>query len=81
MAQRLVPGGASTVSALMMGFAWGAGALMTPIAGAMSEKFGFARALMMAALVPLASAALLWFYPKDGRAPAARVQEALAVAD
>jgi MFS transporter, FSR family, fosmidomycin resistance protein len=81
MAQRLVPGGASTVSALMMGFAWGAGALMTPIAGAMSEKFGFARALMMAALVPLLSAALLWFYPKDRRAPAARAREALAVAD
>jgi MFS transporter, FSR family, fosmidomycin resistance protein len=81
MAQRLVPGGASTVSALMMGFAWGAGALMTPIAGAMSERFGFARALTMAALVPLVSAALLWFYPKDGRAPAARAREALAVAD
>jgi MFS transporter, FSR family, fosmidomycin resistance protein len=81
MAQRLVPGGASTVSALMMGFAWGAGALMTPIAGAMSERFGFARALMMAALVPLVSAALMWFYPKDERAHAARAREALAVAD
>jgi FSR family fosmidomycin resistance protein-like MFS transporter len=81
MAQRLVPGGASTVSALMMGFAWGAGALMTPIAGAMSERFGFARALTMAAAVPLISAALLWFYPKDEQAPAARAREALAVAD
>jgi MFS transporter, FSR family, fosmidomycin resistance protein len=81
MAQRLVPGGASTVSALMMGFAWGAGALMTPITGAMSEKFGFARALMMAAVVPLASAALLWFYPKDEQRSAARAREALAVAD
>src|SRR6266498_1227173 len=81
MAQRLVPGGASTVSALMMGLAWGAGALMTPIAGAMSERFGFARALMMAALVPLVSAALMWFYPKDERAPAAQAREALAVAD
>jgi len=81
MAQRLVPGGASTVSALMMGFAWGAGALMTPIVGAMSERFGFARALMVAALVPLASAALLWLYPKDGQAAAARAREAFAVAD
>jgi FSR family fosmidomycin resistance protein-like MFS transporter len=81
MAQRLVPGGASTVSALMMGFAWGAGALMTPIAGAMSESFGFARALMIAAVVPLISAALLWFYPKDEQTSAARAQEALAVAD
>lgn len=80
MAQRLVPGGASTVSALMMGFAWGAGALMTPIAGAMSEKFGFARALTMAAVVPLVSAALLWFYPKDD-AYTERARGALAVAD
>jgi MFS transporter, FSR family, fosmidomycin resistance protein len=81
MAQRLVPGGASTVSALMMGFAWGAGALMTPIAGAMSEKFGFARALTMAAAVPLVSAALLWLYPKDEQAYAARARGALAIAD
>jgi MFS family permease len=65
----------------MMGFAWGAGALMTTIAGAMSEKFGFARALMIAAVVPLASAALLWFYPKDEQTSAARAREALAVAD
>src|SRR5574341_452790 len=63
MAQRLVPGGASTVSALMMGFAWGAGALMTPMVGVMSERYGFTRALMLAALLPLVSAALLWLYP------------------
>jgi FSR family fosmidomycin resistance protein-like MFS transporter len=81
MAQRLVPGGASTVSALMMGFAWGAGALMTPITGAMSERFGFAHALTIAAVIPLVSAALLWFYPKDEQAYAARAQEALAVGD
>src|SRR5262245_17495278 len=81
MAQRLVPAGASTVSALMMGFAWGAGALMTPMTGAMSEKFGFARALAMVAVFPLFSAALLWLYPKDERAASARIREALAVAD
>jgi FSR family fosmidomycin resistance protein-like MFS transporter len=81
MAQRLVPAGASTVSALMMGFAWGAGALMTPLVGTMSEKFGFARALAMIAVLPLVSAALLWLYPKDERAAGARVREALAVGD
>src|SRR5215510_1545511 len=79
MAQRLVPAGASTVSALMMGFAWGAGALMTPIVGAMSEKFGFARALAMVAVFPLLSAALLWLYPKDGEVAGARARAALAV--
>jgi MFS transporter, FSR family, fosmidomycin resistance protein len=81
MAQRLVPGGASMVSALMMGFAWGAGALMTPITGAISERFGFARALTMAAVVPLVSAALLWFYPKDEHAYTEQARGALAVAD
>ncbi len=81
MAQRLVPGGASTVSALMMGFAWGAGALMTPMVGVMSERYGFTRALMLAALLPLISAALLWFYPKDGQAVHAGAREALAVGD
>jgi FSR family fosmidomycin resistance protein-like MFS transporter len=67
MAQRLAPGGASTVSALMMGFAWGAGGLLTPIVGVMSERIGFTRALAMVAVAPLASAALLWRYPKDGQ--------------
>ncbi len=67
MAQRLVPGGASTVSALMMGFAWGAGALMTPIVGMLCERYGFSRALMMMSLAPLISAALMWRYPNDER--------------
>jgi FSR family fosmidomycin resistance protein-like MFS transporter len=81
MAQRLVPGGASTVSALMMGFAWGAGALMTPMVGMMSERFGFTRALTVMAILPLGSAALLWLYPKDELAAQARVRAALAAGD
>ena len=81
MAQRLVPGGASTVSALMMGFAWGAGALMTPIVGVMSERYGFTRALLIAALIPLVSATLLWRYPRDARAVDFSSNEALAVGD
>jgi FSR family fosmidomycin resistance protein-like MFS transporter len=81
MAQRLVPGGSSTVSALMMGFAWGAGALMTPLVGVMSERYGFARALTMIAIMPLISAALLWRYPKDGREIILPAREALAVGD
>jgi FSR family fosmidomycin resistance protein-like MFS transporter len=81
MAQRLVPGGASTVSALMMGFAWGAGALMTPLVGAASERYGFTRALLMTAFLPLISAALLWLYPKDEHVAQSRRREALAVGD
>lgn len=81
MAQRLVPGAASTVSALMMGFAWGAGALMTPLAGILCENIGFTRGLAALALLPLISGGLLWFYPKDGQPAPARAREALAVGD
>lgn len=65
MAQRLVPGGTSTVSALVMGFAWGAGALLTPIAGALSAQLGFTRALLVMSLLPLVAAGLLQFYPRS----------------
>jgi MFS transporter, FSR family, fosmidomycin resistance protein len=85
MAQRLVPGGASTVSALMMGFAWGAGALLTPLAGALSQRYGFTRALMLMSILPLVSALLLWRYPKDkqvaGLSPNEAPNEAVAVGD
>ncbi|MFN7944318.1 MAG: MFS transporter [Blastocatellia bacterium] len=85
MAQRLVPDGASTVSALMMGFAWGAGALLAPVTGVMSVRFGFVSALMVMAVLPLASAVLLWRYPKDvihARAASVNVAEkAMAAGD
>ena len=45
MAQRLVPDGASTVSALMMGFAWGMGALLVPLTGVLSDSFGLQAAM------------------------------------
>jgi FSR family fosmidomycin resistance protein-like MFS transporter len=84
MAQRLVPGGASTVSALMMGFAWGAGALLAPVTGSLSEHYGFLPALLGMSLLPLISAALLWFYPADRPRvvpPTTEATEALAMGD
>lgn len=81
MAQRLVPGGASTVSALMMGFAWGAGALMAPLTGVLSARVGFFAALLAVSFLPLISGALLWRYPKDEDVARARVREALAMGD
>lgn len=81
MAQRLVPGGASTVSALMMGFAWGAGALLAPVTGKLSEHYGFLPALTLMSLLPLLSAALLWRYPRDGQAQAVPTAAALAMGD
>jgi FSR family fosmidomycin resistance protein-like MFS transporter len=67
MAQRLVPGGASTVSALMMGFAWGAGALCAPLVGLLSSSIGFARALTMVTFLPLFAMLFLSRFPKDER--------------
>lgn len=40
MAQKLVRRGASTVSALMMGFAWGVGGLFVPLVGWLSDAYG-----------------------------------------
>lgn len=86
MAQRLVPHGASTVSALLMGFAWGAGALMAPFFGALSERVGLTPALIAASSLAIFSAALMWRYPKDADArPQASLElasrEAMAVGD
>ena len=51
MAQRLAPEGASTVSALMMGFAWGIGGLFVPVTGLMSDLFGLQAAMTGIALL------------------------------
>jgi FSR family fosmidomycin resistance protein-like MFS transporter len=81
MAQRLVPGGASTVSALMMGFAWGMGAMLSPITGALSTRIGFTRALIMISVLPFIAGALMWRFPKDESGVKAAPREALAVGD
>ncbi len=65
MAQRLVPGGASTVSALMMGFAWGAGGLLTPLTGLLSSQIGFTRALFFISVLPFVASLFLILFPRD----------------
>ncbi|HEY3128661.1 MAG TPA: MFS transporter [Acidobacteriota bacterium] len=57
MAQKLVPEGASTVSALMMGFAWGIGGLFVPLTGLCSDFFGMQAT--MASIVLLAIPGLI----------------------
>jgi FSR family fosmidomycin resistance protein-like MFS transporter len=59
MAQRMVPEGASTVSALLMGFAWGIGGATLPLIGVMSDTFGLQGTLILLVLfcipgIPLA---------------------------
>lgn len=46
MAQRLIPEGAGTVSALMMGFAWGVGGLFVPLVGSLSDLYGLQQTLI-----------------------------------
>jgi MFS transporter, FSR family, fosmidomycin resistance protein len=58
MGQRLVPGQAGTVSALLMGFAWGsAGLIFIPLTGLIADYWGLHTALALVSGLPL----LGWF--------------------
>ncbi len=79
MGQELLPRHASTVSGLVMGFAWGIGGLGATGLGAvadywaasMGELAGLAQALDLVPLLPLAAAALAMGLPVKRLAPAA----------
>jgi FSR family fosmidomycin resistance protein-like MFS transporter len=66
IAQELVPSQAGTVSALMMGFAWGAaGMIFIPLTGWASDHFGMQAALGSLALFPVIGFFLTLKLPKD----------------
>jgi len=54
--QQLAPVSAATVSSLMMGFAWGSGALMAPLVGLLGDRAGLNNALLVMAFMPLVAA-------------------------
>lgn len=66
--QALAPVSAATVSALMMGFAWGTGGMTVPLTGWVADRIGIEPTLMMLAFVPLAAAACALPLP-DRRRP------------
>ncbi len=66
-AQMLAPVGAATVSSLMMGFAWGVGAVMVPLVGLLGDVMGLPRALLCISGVPLLAAALAAQLPERAR--------------
>jgi len=69
MGQQLVPGQAGTVSALLMGFAWGmAGFLFIPLIGKISDVVGLHNTLLSLTIFPLIGFFLTLTYPKDVRA-------------
>ena len=64
MAQDLVPGQSGTVSALMMGFAWGmAGLIFIPLIGWAADQAGLHTVLWGVILLPLAGFLLAWKLP------------------
>jgi len=70
--QALAPVSAATVSALMMGFAWGTGGMTVPLTGWVADRIGIEPTLMALSFVPLAAAACALPLP-DRRGPSAPV--------
>jgi FSR family fosmidomycin resistance protein-like MFS transporter len=69
MAQDLAPKQAGTVSALMMGFAWGmAGFIFVPLTGWLSDRITMHYALMSLTVFPLVGFLLSWRLPKHATA-------------
>lgn len=76
MAQELVPEGASTVSALMMGFAWGMGGAFVPLVGIFGEYLGLQLTLTGLVSLTLAGFILCFVLPDQGKGYPARITEA-----
>ena len=63
-AQELFPGNVSTVSSLMIGFAWGvAGLALTPL-GALADRVGVPTTLTVLAFASLGGMLLTWALPR-----------------
>jgi FSR family fosmidomycin resistance protein-like MFS transporter len=80
MAQELVPGQTSTVSALMMGAAWGVGALAPQALSNFVPAFGFRNVLMAASAVTMVTALLAYLLPREEPIHRAVVDNDLAAA-
>lgn len=68
-AQESIPGRTGLVSGLVMGLAWGVGGFaLTPI-GWLADRLGLVPVMSVVALLPLAAAGLMLFYPSAAKAP------------
>ena len=65
MAQELAPGRTSTVSALMMGAAWGVGALAPPLLDNLVPALGFRNVLALMSGATLLTVLFAYFLPAD----------------
>jgi len=80
MAQELVPGQTSTVSALMMGAAWGVGALAPPLLNSLVPVVGRRNVLVVAAAATMLSAVCAYLLPREERRHKEVVETDLATA-
>jgi len=64
-AQELAPRETSTVSALMMGFAWGVGSMAPALGEPLTRPFGFEGVLAAMATFPFATSLLALWIPED----------------
>ncbi|MBS1826619.1 MAG: MFS transporter [Acidobacteria bacterium] len=65
MAQNLAPGQSGTISALMMGFAWGmAGIIFIPLAGWLADRYTLGMVLQVLTLFPVLGFLLAFRLPK-----------------
>jgi len=74
MGQELAPKGRSMVASLMMGFAFGLGGTMTPVAGALADAFSIRSVLAGVAVIPALLVGLVYFLP-EFREKALRVDD------
>jgi MFS transporter, FSR family, fosmidomycin resistance protein len=64
MGQSIVPHAISTVSSLMMGFGWGVGGMLVPLAGRLADLTSIQETLRMLAFVPILYGVLAWKLPR-----------------
>jgi len=64
MAQELAPRGKSMVSSLMMGLAFGTGAMMTPLTGKLADILSIRPILGTLAMIPILTIALIYRLPE-----------------
>jgi len=77
-AQEYVPGRTSTVSALMMGCAWGVGSLFPAVCEPLAERIGFAPVLAGATILPVATSLLALRLPDERKRPQTVTEMAVA---
>lgn len=61
LAQKLAPGGKSMASSLMMGLAYGAGGLLTPLTGKLADFYSIQPVLSVLAFIPLVSIGFIFY--------------------